>query len=49
PGIIDPCEKDLVDAASYVTNEQRSKITSYAQNIIRFIAFEQFDKIFPLD
>ncbi|CAF3870443.1 unnamed protein product, partial [Rotaria sp. Silwood1] len=49
PGIIDPCEKDLVDAASYVTNEHRSKITSYAQNIIRFIAFEQFDKIFPLD
>ncbi|CAF3385028.1 unnamed protein product [Rotaria sp. Silwood2] len=49
PGIIDPCEKDLADAADYLTNEQRSNITIYAQNIVRLIAFEQFDKIFSRD
>ncbi|CAF1483221.1 unnamed protein product [Rotaria sordida] len=48
-GIIDPCEKDPIDVANYLTNEQRSIITTYAQNIERLITFEQFDKIFPLN
>jgi hypothetical protein len=45
-GIIDPCDKDLIDAADYLTNEQRIHVTTYAQNILRLIAFEQFEKIF---
>ena len=48
-GIIDPCEKDLIDATHYLTNEQRINITTYAQNILRLIAFEQFEKIFPIN
>ncbi len=35
PGIIDPCEKDLVDAAAYLTIEQRLNITDYAHSILR--------------
>ncbi|CAF1327567.1 unnamed protein product [Adineta steineri] len=46
PGIIDPCEKELIDAAAYLTNEQRLSITNYAQHIIRLIAFENYEKIF---
>lgn len=46
PGIVDPCEKDLVDAASYLTNEQRLDITKYAQDTLRLIAFEKYENIF---
>jgi hypothetical protein len=46
PGIIDPCEKDLVDAADYLTVEQRLNITNYAHDILRLIAFEKYEKIF---
>jgi hypothetical protein len=48
-GIIDPCDKDLIDAADYLTNEQRINVTIYAQNMLRLIAFEQFEKIFPIN
>jgi zinc finger RNA-binding protein len=48
PGIIDPCEKDLVDAAAYLTNEQRIDITNYAHYVLRLIAFEKYEKIFNL-
>jgi hypothetical protein len=48
PGIIDPCEKELVDAADYLTNEQRLSITTYAQYILRLISFEQYEKIFHM-
>lgn len=46
PGIIDPCEKEPVDAAAYLSIEQRLSITAYAQAMARFIAFEQYDRIF---
>lgn len=46
PGVVDPCEKELVDATSYLTNEQRSAITKYAQDVLRLIAFEKYDNIF---
>jgi len=49
PGIIDPCEKELVDAAAYLTIEQRLKITNYAQTILRLIAFEKYEKIFQFE
>ena len=45
-GIVDPCEKELADAASHLTNEQRLNITKYAHDILRFIAFEKYESIF---
>ena len=45
-GLIDPCEKEPVDAAAHLNVEQRIELTAYAQNILRCIAFEQYDKIF---
>ena len=47
PGIIDPCEKEPVDAAAYLSIEHRLSITTYAQSMVRFIAFEQYDHVFP--
>ena len=49
PGIIDPCEKELIDVASYLTIEQRLYLTNYGQYILRLIASQQFDKIFHFD
>ena len=46
PGIIDPCEKELVDAAAYLTIEQRLNITIYAQYMCRLIAFQKYEAIF---
>lgn len=31
PGLLDPCEKDPVDAAAYLTPQQREDITASAQ------------------
>lgn len=31
PGLFDPCEKDPVDAAAYLTDQQREDITASAQ------------------
>lgn len=31
PGLLDPCEKDPVDAAAYLTAQQREDITASAQ------------------
>lgn len=46
PGIIDPCEKELVDATDYLTMEQRLMITDYAQLVLRRIAFDRYQDIF---
>lgn len=46
PGIIDPCEKEPVDAAAYLTTEQRFNLTQYAQNVLRLISFGKYDRIF---
>ncbi|CAF4142819.1 unnamed protein product, partial [Rotaria magnacalcarata] len=48
PGIIDPCEKELVDAAAYLTTEERFNLTNYAQNMLRLISFEKYDALFHL-
>jgi zinc finger RNA-binding protein len=49
PGIIDPCEKEPIDAAGYLTIKERLDITKYAHHILRLIAFEKYDKIFSLN
>ena len=45
-GLTDPCEKDPVDAAAHLSTEQRIQLTAYAQDILRCIAFEHYEKIF---
>ena len=45
-GIIDPCEKEPIDAAASLTMDQRLNVTSYAQHVLRLIAFEKYEKIF---
>ena len=46
PGLIDPCEKDLVDATEYLSTDERLSITHYAQTVLRLIAFEQYEQLF---
>jgi hypothetical protein len=48
PGLhIDPCEKNSMDATCYLTTEQRLNITLYAQDVLRSLAFERFENVFP--
>lgn len=44
-GIIDPCERGVVDVTAYLTSKQRSDITHYAQYILNLIVCEKFDEI----
>lgn len=46
PGLIDPCEKEIVDATDYLTIDERLFITNYAQAILRLIAFEHYEQLF---
>lgn len=34
PGLLDPCEKDPVDAASGLSNQEREDITASAQVLV---------------
>ena len=45
PGLLDPCEKDAVDAIADLAPQQREDITSSAQHALRLIAFNQLYKI----
>ncbi|UJR33196.1 hypothetical protein I4U23_020651 [Adineta vaga] len=49
PGIIDPCEKEPIDAAAYLTMNQRLSITDYAQYVLRLIAFGKNESIFQFE
>ncbi|CAF0749776.1 unnamed protein product [Didymodactylos carnosus] len=49
PGLFDPCEKDPVDAAAYLTPEQRNELTTYAQFVLRQLAFQQAHKVLNID
>ncbi len=51
PGILDPCEKEPVDALSVngLTKQQREDITVTAQQYLRFIAFRQIHKVGGFD
>lgn len=47
PGLlIDACDKNSIDATFYLTTEQRLNITRYAQEVLRFLAFERFEEVF---
>lgn len=45
PGLLDPCEKEPVDALIGLTKQQREDITVTAQQFLRFIAFRQIHKV----
>ena len=43
----DPCKEKSIDAAEYLTTEQRLELTRYAQTVLRHLAFDQVQSIFP--
>jgi len=49
PGFLDPCEKEPMDSASNLTNQEREDITSSAQHAMRMIAFRQINKVLGID
>lgn len=49
PGLYDPCEKDPVDAAAGLSNQEREDITASAQHALRLIAFRQIHKVLGMD
>ncbi|XP_047496028.1 zinc finger RNA-binding protein-like isoform X5 [Penaeus chinensis] len=49
PGLLDPCEKDPVDAASSLSAQEREDITASAQHALRLIAFRQIHKVLGMD
>ena len=49
PGFLDPCEKEPMDAAMELTNQEREDITSSSQHALRLIAFRQVHKVLGMD
>ncbi|KAI0215020.1 Zinc finger RNA-binding protein [Lamellibrachia satsuma] len=49
PGLHDPCEKEMCDAAGSLTNQEREDITASAQHALRLIAFRQIHKVLGMD
>jgi len=49
PGLLDPCEKDPMDAASPLSAQEREDITASAQHALRLIAFRQIHKVLGMD
>jgi zinc finger RNA-binding protein len=49
PGLMDPCEKDPLDAASDMTSQEREDITASAQHALRLVAFRQIHKVLGMD
>jgi len=49
PGFLDPCEKEPMDAAAELTNQEREDITSSAQHALRLIAFRQVHKVLGME
>jgi len=48
-GLLDPCEKEVTDAANVLEPQAREDITSSAQHALRLIAFNQLYKILSVD
>lgn len=49
PGLMDPCEKEPVDALNGLSKQQREDITQRAQQFLRYIAFRQIHKVLGMD
>ncbi|TDH12330.1 hypothetical protein EPR50_G00045620 [Perca flavescens] len=49
PGLVDPCEKKLVDTLTTMGEQHREEITSSAQFALRLLAFRQIHKVLGMD
>jgi len=49
PGFLDPCEKEPMDAAQGLTNQEREDVTSSSQHALRLIAFRQVHKVLGME
>ncbi|XP_012257054.2 zinc finger RNA-binding protein isoform X2 [Athalia rosae] len=49
PGLLDPCEKEPVDAIGSMTAQQREDITASAQHALRLVAFRQIHKVLGME
>ncbi|XP_012281765.1 zinc finger RNA-binding protein isoform X2 [Orussus abietinus] len=49
PGLLDPCEKEPVDAIGNMTAQQREDITASAQHALRLVAFRQIHKVLGME
>ncbi|XP_068617085.1 zinc finger RNA-binding protein [Brachionichthys hirsutus] len=49
PGLVDPCEKKLMDTLGPMGEQQREDITSSAQFALRLLAFRQIHKVLGMD
>ena len=49
PGLMDPCEKEPVDALIGMSKQQREDISMQSQQFLRFIAFRQIHKVLGMD
>ncbi|XP_050525767.1 zinc finger RNA-binding protein [Daktulosphaira vitifoliae] len=47
--LVDPCEKDPVDALAPLTVQEREDITMSAQNVLRLLAFRQVNKVLGME
>ncbi|XP_054285579.1 zinc finger RNA-binding protein-like isoform X2 [Macrosteles quadrilineatus] len=49
PGLLDPCEKEPVDAAGSLTAQQREDLTASAQTALRLFAFRQIHQVLGME
>lgn len=49
PGLMDPCEKEPLDALAGLSKQQREDITVTAQQFLRYIAFRQIHKALGME
>ncbi|KAL1429898.1 hypothetical protein MTO96_015400 [Rhipicephalus appendiculatus] len=49
PGLLDPCEREPVDALAGLTDQAREDITASAQHALRLVAFRQIHKVLGMD
>ncbi|CAL8101229.1 unnamed protein product [Orchesella dallaii] len=49
PGLLDPCEKESVDALKGLSNQCREDVTAYAQQALRQVAFRQIHKVLGME
>ncbi|KAG5850776.1 hypothetical protein ANANG_G00086040 [Anguilla anguilla] len=49
PGLLDPCEKDQIDALERMTNQAREDVTASAQHALRLLAFRQIHKVLGME
>lgn len=49
PGLLDPCEKEPLDALSNLSSQEREALTSHAQRALRLLAFRQIHIVLNMD